>query len=513
MKSIENLEDHNNTTAQQHLSFNESNSIKPTPKKEDNDDKDQSLEKNGDNEDDKKTDKKSKDPSKKHKRRWLIILVFSILNFGNGIAFITFSPTIQQFEIYYNQGDWVILQLPMSFLYAFVALSFPCAWLVNKWFKRSLILAMVLQAVGGWVRYAAFQNFAGCLIGQILIALAQGFLLATPAYIGHTWFSGEECTVAILIGAFSNYLGTGFGFILPTFFINANQTPEVSARSIEWTLLVEAIILCIPLLPGIFVFKDRPESKPGSKEKKKENKQEEEVKSYWSYVWICATNWKLLASTVSFGDGYGLALTIQAVIASLLPPNFPLIKVGLTGLIFVGSGLIFGVIGELIIASGVVKGHYDFIIRIFFLVNSVVLIFIAIFMNPNSGDALIFVFNAIGGFGLIGFTPFGIQSLIETAHPAPENIPTNWMYWWGQLIGILGTYVSQAASAKFRLWTLVIILAPASIWVVFHKTDYKKNPRPNTKDKGKNPEKSKSHDQKKDVKEKKKIKTIEKSSV
>jgi len=195
--------------------------------------------------------------------------------------------------------------------------------------------------------------------------------------------------------------------------------------------------------------------------------------------------------------GFGLSLTIQAVMATLLPPGYPTIKLGLCGLIFVGSGVFFGILGNIFLALGIAKGHYDAIVKFFFCESLITLILVAVFLKPGLSDAAVYILNLIGGFGLIAFTPFGVQSLIESGHPAPENIPTTWLFWWGQVWGIIGTYATGAASDSFRLWVLVIMLAPASLWVVFsHTTEYKKT--------GKKPwekEKKKSKKDKKDSKE------------
>jgi hypothetical protein len=343
------------------------------------------------------------------------------------------------------------------------------------------------------------------------------------------FFAGEESTFAILIGSFATFTGTGVGIILPTLFISADQTDAESARGIEWTNLVEAIIFCVPLIPAIIFMKNRPddhnkskgnkdadnkksnnaddESKGGSssKDSKSDSKNEdadnkkvnaddenkggssnkdsksgsknEEADVTKDFTKKCISmitkDWKTFVSSMAFGMGFGLSLTIQAVISTILPETFSLLQVGITGVIFVGSGLLFGVIGQLLLETPCIKGHYDHVISFFFLVNTIVLIFIAIFLKEDTGVGLVYVFNAIGGFGLIAFTPFGIQSLIESAHPINEIIPTNWMFQWGQVFGIIGTYASSVASKEFRMWTMVIMLVPASIWVLFfHHTKY-----------------------------------------
>ena len=42
--------------------------------------------------------------------------------------------------------------------------------------------------------------------------------------IAETWFPEHEKTLAVVIGTFANYLGYGFGFIFPTFYITTTDT-------------------------------------------------------------------------------------------------------------------------------------------------------------------------------------------------------------------------------------------------------------------------------------------------
>jgi FLVCR family feline leukemia virus subgroup C receptor-related protein len=465
-----------------------------------------------------KSGSKHKDPIfKKSKSRWIILLIFFVYSCTNGIAFITFAPARIQMERYYNRSKWELLQLTMISLYFGLILLFPIAWLTNKWFRYSMITAMLLQTIGGWLRYAASTSFAVVLVGHIFVGLANTFMLSTPAYIGHVFFTGKQSLKAVLIGSFALYTGNALGTLLPTLFISKSQSESEVADGIQMTLLVEAILLSVPLIPAIIFMKDRPGSykkrrklledttndhkevdlgdsernigrdsrdneemvKNGDKnnQKNKEGGYEDSVtQNFFPYVVQIVKQWRIFLSSMAFGMGAGIGLSILAVITSIFPSSFTLLQVGITGVIFVGTGILFGILGQLSLGKSCLKGHYDMIIKLFFLENTLVLLFIAIFMDETAGVALVYVFSAIGGFGLIAFVPFAIQSLIESSQPTPEVIPTAWLQWFNELFAVIATYSTTVASADFRLWVLLIMLAPATIWIMFfHRTEFKRS--------------------------------------
>jgi hypothetical protein len=51
---------------------------------------------------------------------------------------------------------------------------------LGKSLSISLKFGSLLNALGAWVRYAAFKNYPLALFGQILIALASNVIMSAP---------------------------------------------------------------------------------------------------------------------------------------------------------------------------------------------------------------------------------------------------------------------------------------------------------------------------------------------
>ena len=105
-------------------------------------------------------------------RRWWILLIFCIFTFTNATGFVTYSPILSISESYYNSSEQSILWMANIWYLSYVIFSIP-ALFVFKWrLDVSLNIGTALNAIGGWVRYAAGGNYEIALLGTLIIAIA-----------------------------------------------------------------------------------------------------------------------------------------------------------------------------------------------------------------------------------------------------------------------------------------------------------------------------------------------------
>ena len=59
----------------------------------------------------------------------------------------------------------------LSCIFFFLKLIQKSAWLISYNFKYAYYVATFFNALGGWIRYAAFKNMPIAIIGEILIGV------------------------------------------------------------------------------------------------------------------------------------------------------------------------------------------------------------------------------------------------------------------------------------------------------------------------------------------------------
>ena len=78
----------------------------------------------------------------------------------------------------------------MCFMFVYVFVNFPSNWVLDvKGIKNGVVIGAVLTSLGAAVRCLVATDFSYVIIGQILCAIGQPFILNAPTKIAIRWFS------------------------------------------------------------------------------------------------------------------------------------------------------------------------------------------------------------------------------------------------------------------------------------------------------------------------------------
>jgi hypothetical protein len=82
-------------------------------------------------------------------------------------------------------------------------------WALHRGPKLSIIVASVLILVGNWIKYGGTRaNVFGVVVfGQVLIGLAQPFVLAAPTRYSDLWFTEKGRVSATAVASLANAFG------------------------------------------------------------------------------------------------------------------------------------------------------------------------------------------------------------------------------------------------------------------------------------------------------------------
>ena len=153
-----------------------------------------------------------------YRRRYLILFQLSLLNILVSWSWLTFAPvsatTATFFDVSLSSVNW----LSTGFLFAFVAATPATLYTLNRYGPRgAIIVASVLVAIGSWIRYAGTRagsdgegqrgKFGVVVLGQVLIGLAQPFVLAAPTRFSEMWFTEKGRIAATAVASLANPFG------------------------------------------------------------------------------------------------------------------------------------------------------------------------------------------------------------------------------------------------------------------------------------------------------------------
>ena len=84
----------------------------------------------------------------------------------------------------------------MSYMVAYIFINFPSNWVLDvKGIKKGIVVGSVLTLLGTGVRTMVKYNFIFMIIGQIICAIGQPFLLNAPMKIATRWFMPKNVRI------------------------------------------------------------------------------------------------------------------------------------------------------------------------------------------------------------------------------------------------------------------------------------------------------------------------------
>ena len=126
---------------------------------------------------------------KEYPYRYVIVAIFSILSFCNGMCWVTVSPISVSIARAYDVPDGIVSIIPMCYMATYVFINFPSNWVLDvRGIKKGIVIGAIFTAIGSGFRCLISTHFAFVIVGQILCAIGQPFILNAPTKIAIRWF-------------------------------------------------------------------------------------------------------------------------------------------------------------------------------------------------------------------------------------------------------------------------------------------------------------------------------------
>ena len=123
----------------------------------------------------------------------MIVTIFCLLAFVNGVCWVVVSPISVSVGRAYGQSDAVVSIIPMCYMVIYTFVNFPSNWVIDvRGIKKGIVVGAVVTSLGAAIRCLITYNFFFTIAGQILCGIAQPFILNAPTKIAVRWFLPES---------------------------------------------------------------------------------------------------------------------------------------------------------------------------------------------------------------------------------------------------------------------------------------------------------------------------------
>ncbi|XP_078004668.1 solute carrier family 49 member A3 isoform X2 [Phascolarctos cinereus] len=248
-----------------------------------------------------------------YKRRWLFLLVVSLLNCSNAMLWLSFAPVADKIAHYFQLSMMQINWLSLIYLVISVPFGIVATWILDSFGLRcSTILCAWLNAIGSVIRLFPCIHFMGdyhflyFMIGQSFCALAQVLVIFSPAKLAALWFPEHQRATANMIATMSNPLGV----LLANMGSPALVKKEEDIPLMLGSYVIPAGVAC--LLSSACIWESVPPTPPSM------GAVTSTSEPFVSGMWMLLRNKAYVILALCFGGGIGIFTAFSALLEQIL---------------------------------------------------------------------------------------------------------------------------------------------------------------------------------------------------
>jgi len=338
---------------------------------------------------------------KVYRYRWAVLVATMLVNLTIQALWIAYSPVASSAATYYGVSDLAIGFFAMSFMIAFIPLSIPASWLIDRFGSARIVGAgSIAVGVFGLLRGAAGSNYGLALAATCGIAAAQPLLLNAWTKMPAAWFPSRERATAVGLITIASIAGTAVGLVV---------TPILAeGMKIATVQLAYGAAAAVAAVIFVVVAREKPALPPDESASRERAFMIEGLKfalrnpSFLRYLAI---------SFIGMGIFNGVTTWVEGIVK---PRGIDSTAAGILGAIMLAGGLV----GALIIPAISDRRGKRTPYIILGLIGAVPGL-LGLAFAP--GFALIAASAFVLGFFLIAVNPVGMQYAAEAVRPTPEG--------------------------------------------------------------------------------------------
>lgn len=354
---------------------------------------------------------------------------------ANLSKWLTYSPVINTAATFFSTTSSTVNWLSTVFLFAFVVASPATIYALRSGGPRLAFLSSsVLMLVGNWVRYAGTRcsppSFPLVMTGQILIGLAQPFILAAPTHFSNLWFSPQGRCSATAVASLANPFGGALGQLINPFLATVpSDIPKMT--------LYVAVITSVIVIPS-FLIPVRPPTPSSPASNQVRPSLRESIK-------LLLKNTTFFLLFVPFAIYVGLFNSATSILTQVLTPyGYSEEQSGIAGALLIVVGLVAAAISSPLIDR---TKAYTLFLKIFVpIIASCYFVFI--WAPPTRTLAAPYVILSVLGAASFSLVPVALEMLVEVTFPVGPEVSSTIAWAGGQLFGGIFIIVSDASQSS-----------------------------------------------------------------
>jgi MFS family permease len=339
----------------------------------------------------------------------------------------------------------------------FLIMSFPASYIIDTYgIKKALRLGAALAGISALGKAIFAGSFAGVVVSQIGLSVAQPFILNAVTAVTVRWFPLDERGMAAGFSALAQYIGIIIAMLITPLLVGSDPASADYGSGFGKMLIIYGIITLLSAIAVFIFIKEMPEGFAFS---------DPEIRNDFRVsVFRILKNRDMQITLLLFLIGLGIFNAISSMTDSISEYAGVTDSDGLIG----GVMLIGGIIGAVVIpvlSDKFRKRKLFLLICLAGMVPGVMGLSFAgkLGLDTSSTYSLLLLSSFILGFFVMSAGPVGFQYAAEVSYPAPESASQGMLLWIGQLSGMIFVAVMSMEGNRY----LGSVLAVFSVLTLF----------------------------------------------
>ncbi|KAI9814610.1 MAG: Major facilitator super domain-containing protein 7 [Pycnora praestabilis] len=371
---------------------------------------------------------------KVYKRRWFGLVQLVLLNTIESWDWLSFSAVSTTSAEFFNVSESAINWLSTAYLFVFCVATPPTIWVLNKSGpKQAIIISSIFLLAGNWIRYAGTRatssQFGIVMFGQILIGIAQPFVLSTPTRYSDLWFTDRGRIAATAVASLANPFGGALGQLISPFW-------ATSPNDIPHMVLYISIISTLVTIPSFFIPHSPPTPPCASAADPK-------IPLHHALATLTHTPsfWLIL---LPFSIYVGFFNAFSSLLNQILEPYaYTETQAGICGALLIVIGLLTSAI-----TSPLTDKYKSFLLCIKSLTPLIGLCYLAFIWAPQAPSIVAaYVIASLLGACSFSLVPIALEWLVEVTHPVSPELGSSICWCGGQFLGAIFILIMDALKA------------------------------------------------------------------
>ena len=421
---------------------------------------------------------------KVYKKRWIILLIFSINSMANALLFTSITSINKIVCKYYGISPELTDWAGNSFTLVYLLIALPSAYCMSSFGVRTLVLiGSSLNAICVCLHLAGTFRDGGIwfvMAGQFVAGFSVGAVLQVPPRLSTVWFPEKEHAKATSIAMCLNTLGLSVGFLQPSYMVPDSDDMDKVYNGMLRMNITHVAFLAVCLISAYLFFDEKPPLPPSYAkaiiDSGIEQSEHLNAPGFKESLILLFKNKNFMILTVAFGIQFGLFNFFVTCLNELSTDITSESNIGWIG--FFGN--IMAMISILLFSTIIDKYKSYTKVSIFLKFTTVLAwtAYSATVVYFKTTQLLYVTYLALCFFG-VPFFVIGLEYTAEITYPIPEGLSSCIVLMAGNLVGLLtvlffGKLVDQGMT---RLMCCIVLgmYVIAFILICFVKPELKRS--------------------------------------